>query len=193
MKQIYRSFSIGLFAAGIIMLFVYYFSGAPANTAEDMELEELIPLVEEKGHRVVTEEEYIALSVQSSNKEEKTEENSKKAEENKKDTKKEKDNEDSAKNSKKDKDPEENKSDKKEGKDKEDKKDGPVEYTLQISSGMASSEIGSILAEKDIIEDAQEFTDYLEEHEYSVRVKAGEHDVSSDMSFYELAEELVSY
>jgi len=187
MKQIIRSFSIGLFAAGIIMLFVFYFSGNSTDTAEDLELDELVPLVEDKGYRVVTEEDYIALSVETSN--EDAEDSNESTKESNKNDKKEKKNGTDKNNN------DEGTSEKNDKEDSKDEKsdDKPIEYTLQIDSGMASSEIGSILAENDIIDDAQNFTNYLEEHDYSIEVKAGEHDVSSDMSFYELAEAIVSY
>lgn len=193
MRQIIRSFSIGLFAAGIIMLAVYFMSDA-SNSAENMELEELIPLVEEKGHRVVTEEDYIALSVQSS--EEEKEETNKAAKEEKEENeeKKSRADEESAsddeENEEKDTNQEENADE--DEKEKEEDSNKPANYTINIQSGMSSQEIGSLLEENDIIDDASDFTDYLEEHDFSIRLKAGEHELSSDMSFYELAMELIS-
>jgi hypothetical protein len=178
MKQFVRSFSTGLFAAAIIMLAVYFLSDGSADTAENLELEELVPLVEQKGHRVVTEEDYIALSV--STNEEGTEE--KETEENQTDSDESDSNEDAD---------EETESDENET-EEEENSDDPVEYTLTIESGMPSSEIGTQLEENDIIDDADDFSNYLEEHDYSLQIKATDHEVSSDMSFYELAEELIS-
>lgn len=186
MKQIVRSFSVGLFAAGIIMLIMFYFSDT-SNSAEDLELEELVPLVEEKGHRVVSEEEYIALSVQSEDNGESTEESQQDANNNTNDSETEtEDNEAADEDERSEDEGSENEE------SAEEENNEPVEYTLEINSGMASSEIGSVLAENDIIDNASDFTSYLEEHDYTLEVKAGEHEVSSDMSFYELAEEIVT-
>src|SRR5699024_592618 len=131
-----------------------------------------------KGHRVVTEEDYIALSV--STNEEGTEE--KETEENQTDSDESDSNEDAD---------EETESDENET-EEEENSDDPVEYTLTIESGMPSSEIGTRLEENDIIEDADDFSNYLEEHDYSLQIKATDHDVTSEMSFYELAEEFIS-
>lgn len=181
MKQFVRSFSIGLFTAAILMLAVYFLGGG-SDTAENLELEELTSLVEQKGHRVVTEEDYIALSVRDDERD--TEEEIEETDQDEKDSN-EKSNEEDV--------DEEKENDKKES-DEEDEEDTdePVEYTLTIESGMPSSEIGALLEENDIIEEADDFSDYLEEHDYSLQIKATDHDVTSDMSFYELAEEFIS-
>lgn len=201
MRQIIRSFSIGLFTAGIIMLAVYFIGGG-TESAEDMELEELIPLVEEKGHRVVTEEEYITLAVQSSdsdkeenNEEEKQEEKDEASDEKDQPKKEENaDDEDQTNENKNEEEADRDDEEESEGESEEteEESDEPSDFTIHISSGMASSEISAVLEENNIIDDASEFTDYLEEHDYSIQVKAGAHSVSSDMSFYELAMELIS-
>lgn len=55
---------------------------------------------------------------------------------------------------------------------------------------MASSDISALLAEQNIIDNASEFNRYLDEHEYSLYVQIGTFEVSSDMSFYEIAERI---
>ncbi|OZU90666.1 hypothetical protein CIL03_02160 [Virgibacillus indicus] len=59
---------------------------------------------------------------------------------------------------------------------------------MTIESGMPSSSISDALAENNIIDDAEEFNQYLQDEEYSLKVQLGSFDLSSDMSFYEIAE-----
>ncbi|WP_010650883.1 endolytic transglycosylase MltG [Oceanobacillus massiliensis] len=61
---------------------------------------------------------------------------------------------------------------------------------MTISPGMASSDISSLLAENQIIQDASEFNSYLDEHDYSLQIQIGSYELTSDMSFYQIAERL---
>ncbi|RDW19340.1 hypothetical protein CWR48_09135 [Oceanobacillus arenosus] len=63
---------------------------------------------------------------------------------------------------------------------------------MNIEPGMPSSMITSVLQEQGIIDDASEFNSYLEEHDYSLKVRMGTHQVTSAMSFYELAETITN-
>ncbi|MBR7797020.1 hypothetical protein GT022_13315 [Agaribacter marinus] len=53
---------------------------------------------------------------------------------------------------------------------------------------MASSEISSLLEENKLIKDASEFSDYLEENDYSQRVQIGKYKLNTDMGPYQIAE-----
>ncbi|AIF43418.1 hypothetical protein X953_09835 [Virgibacillus sp. SK37] len=61
---------------------------------------------------------------------------------------------------------------------------------MNIKPGMATSEISNLLEEKKIIKDSGKFDQYLEKENYSEKVQIGEFEVTSDMSFYELAEKI---
>lgn len=187
MKQPVRVFAIGLLTAGVIMLGVYFFSNGNIQTADNLSDEELVTLIEEKGYHVLSDSEYIALSVdeqgatdsQTPQKEEQPTTKAKAAE--KTNDKKNKDKQKEADNKRENNDREDKE------KDKEDKEKNKT-YTLKIKSGMPSSDISDLLEENDIIDDASEFNKYLEKHNYSEKVQLGKFKVSSDMSLYEIAE-----
>lgn len=190
MKLLIRYFSLGLFTAGILMLGILLFSDN--NKAEDLSTEELIPLLKNEGYHVLSNDEYISLSVNSNaenkTKESNSKEDSKKTEDNKEAKKKEESKEDSKKEDKKQETAKEKNKD-----EKEDKKKTKSSYTLNIKSGMPTSSISSELEQNGIIENASEFTKYLEEHDFALKVKAKKVEVNSDMSFYELAHALTNY
>lgn len=185
MKQTIRSFSLGLLTAGTILLMIYYFVEEPKEKAVKMSVDDMIAEMKEEGYRVITEEQYITLSIdkdqvnkdadktQVASTKSKSDDNKKKEKDDKKDI------ESKDKKSKDDSDKKDN---------KEDKKDKVKTYTLKIDSGMPSSDIGDMLAANDIIDDASKFNKYLEDKDYSLRVQLGEFKVKSDMSFYEIAE-----
>lgn len=166
MKQTVRSFSIGLFAAGLIMLIVYYFFDEPSIDLTKIETNELIDHLEENGYRIVTEEEYISISVADTN--------NKKSEE---DKKKDEGNSDSELTE--------------EDAVSDDETDIETKI-IAIEPGMATSaQVSALLADKDIIDDADEFNQYLLEHGYSFLIKAGVYEFGKDMSFEEIAEILI--
>ncbi|MBU8789861.1 endolytic transglycosylase MltG [Oceanobacillus caeni] len=186
MKQLVRFFSLGLLTAGIIMLGVVLISD---NKKENnLSAEELIPVIEEEGYHVVSNDEYIAMTVNPN--ENKPEQNSDEADKNSDKEKSEK------KDESKDKEKEVNETDDEQAKkdEKEDKKeDENKSYVLNVESGMPTSSISNILEENGIIDKASDFTKYLEKHDYSLKVKAKETKVTSDMSYYELAQALMNY
>jgi len=196
MKHTVRSFSVGLLTSAVILLVVFLFMEDSAQTAEDMDAEEMIPYIEEQGFTVLTTEEYVKFSV---NKEEKTAANTEK-EEAKEDTETAKAESTSANQEEENNSSDaeaENTSSEEENQDTdtsteedeaETEDETPTTFTLTIESGMPSSNIGTILAEQNIIENAGDFTEYLDEHDYSLKVRAGTFEVSAGMSFYEIAE-----
>jgi hypothetical protein len=62
------------------------------------------------------------------------------------------------------------------------------DVTYTVESGMTLSEMSSDLEELNIIDDAQSFSEYMEEHEYSRAIQLGEYKLRSGLSFEEIAE-----
>ena len=60
-------------------------------------------------------------------------------------------------------------------------------YQLEIVSGMFSHDIAVVLAEKNIIDDANQFETYLEENGYSKRIQLGTFELNAKMSYKEIA------
>lgn len=192
MKQPLRYFSIGLFSAAIVLLIGLFFSDT--EKVEDLAAEELIPYVEQEGYHVLSNKEYIALSVNNTDENEQPKEStedkentSKSNKDSQEKTSKETNNTDKA-DSKKENNKEKDKNDNV----TKDKKDEVVTHTLIIEAGMVPSSISTQLEENNIIEDAFEFDQYLEENDYSKYVQLGEFEVTSDMSFYEIAEKITN-
>lgn len=186
MRQPVRSFAIGLFTAGVIMLIGFYLFDSSTKQAEDLPVDTMIPLIEDKGYHVMTEEEYISVSVtkDDANQKEKSKENTKTEEVVKG---KEKETEKQKEKEKKKKETEKNNADKETS---DDKKDDIVKFTLNIESGMLSSSISELLEKNKIIDDGQKFNSYLEEHEYESKVQLGNFELNSEMTFNEIAEEI---
>lgn len=170
MKQSIRAFALGLLSAGIILVISFIVSDS--GKAEELTVDEMVKAVEDNGYHVMTESEYISVSV---------EENTDKAKE-KKEVK-----EPSTENKKK----EESANDQQQSK-KSQENEKSTTYTLTVESGMAPSIISDVLQKNGIIKDADEFTQYLVDQGYSTKVQLGEFEVSSKMSHYEIAEALTN-
>lgn len=56
-----------------------------------------------------------------------------------------------------------------------------------------TQDIADTLIEKKIIDDRQEFLDYLDDNDYSAYIQIGTFEVNSDMSLKELAEVVTTY
>lgn len=185
MKLLIRYFSLGLFTAGILMLGILFFSDN--NNAEELSTEEIIPKLKNEGYHVLTNDEYISLSLNSSKEEKENDSDSKKNE----DINKEK--ETTVKKEEMKEDSKENKEKQSKDIDEEKKNESRSTYTLNIKSGMPTSSISSELEQNGIIKNASDFTKYLEEHDFALKVKAKKVEVHSDMSYYELAHALTNY
>ncbi|MEC5422246.1 hypothetical protein QGM71_01930 [Virgibacillus sp. C22-A2] len=172
MKQLIRSFSVGLLTAGIILLIGYYFIDDSSTQAEQRSVDSMIIEIEQEGYRVLTEAEYISISV---NKDQDNKSTASTIEESMAEKEEEEDEDSEAEVE----DPPE---------EETSEQDNTATYTLHIEPGMASSTISSVLAENNIIENAAEFNKYLDEQDYSLKVQIGEFELSSTMSFFELAE-----
>ncbi|WP_238018853.1 endolytic transglycosylase MltG [Oceanobacillus jordanicus] len=179
MKQSVRSFAIGLFTAGILLLGGIFFFGTGGEKVEDLAAEDLIDLVEQKGYYVLNKEEYIAASVGDESKTASAETNSKEE-----DASKDKEDEATENAEAKEENSDENDSEKAEKEEEKEK----TSYKLKIKEGMASSDISSVLENNDIIDDAGEFNEYLIDNDYHLKVQIGEYELTTGMSHYEVAE-----
>lgn len=159
MKQPIRYFSIGLLTSSVILLLAFYFFDNGTVSTDNLSVEEMTETLKADGYHVVTEKEFISLSVN--------------------------DEDESKTDSTVDNDQKKENTDKKQ-EEKTDKKT----YTINIKSGMLPSEISEILAENDIIKDADKFDQYLEKEEYSKYIQLGKHKLNSEMSTEEVAEAL---
>ncbi|MGM8213714.1 hypothetical protein ACLIBH_13130 [Virgibacillus sp. W0430] len=157
MKQAIRAFSIGLFTASTILLLFYFFQ--ESNKAErTYSLEELTDMVEDTGNRIVTEEEYITLSL---------------LKDEEKNTEPSEDLVDTSENS--------------EAQQTQPEVKAPLTYTLKIEPNMMPTTVSKLLESNKIVEDASKLDNYLEEHDISTLIQIGEHQLTSDMSIAEIA------
>ncbi|MFC0299736.1 hypothetical protein ACFFIS_02680 [Virgibacillus soli] len=196
MKQVIRSFAVGLFTAGIILVSVFYFSEDKSHDTTKMSDNEMIDIMKDKGYRVISEADYISLSVNAGNEQtaEKKQENvAANSTKNEAATNDKGEAEKTEKESKKDEkasdkkventDKEKAEKDKKAEKEKKKKKS----YTLKIKSGMFPSEVADLLEKNKIIKDKHKFNKFLEDKGYAQKVQLGEFKVSSDMDHTQIA------
>lgn len=189
MKQTVRSFSVGLLTAGVIMLIGFYFFSSESAQTKELTVDEMVPLVEEEGYRIISEEDYISLSVKNDNISGNEEEAEEETEESTDDSEDSEDNADEEDNNREDNDSDgESEEEEEEENEEEEEEEEITTYTLNIESGMTTSEFSSLLEDNDIIDDAAEFNRYIEDEDYSQRVQIGEFELTSDMSMYEVAE-----
>jgi hypothetical protein len=178
MKQAIRAFAVGLFTAAVIMLIINYFNGSKQEFTE-MPIEDVIDGLKEQGYRVLTETEYITLSMNGEVEKKDTEIASSETENAEASEEVETTEVDEA---------EENNT---ETAEEENQKQETVKtYTLTIESGMPSSAISNKLEENGIIDDAGKFISYLEDEGYAIRIQLGEFTLKSDMSYNQIAEAL---
>lgn len=178
MKQVVRSFAIGLFLASIISFVSYKYIAEPNMATHNLTAEELISEIEDMDYKVISDEDYILYSVakdkaENENENEKKKEN--KDEAKKKENDKEQENKDEAK--KKDDD-----------KEQEEKKDEKVQYTLKIEQGMLANDVSEILKANKIIDDANKLTKYINDNGYGPFLQLGDFKLNSDMTHNEIAE-----
>ncbi|KAA0549409.1 endolytic transglycosylase MltG [Bacillus sp. BGMRC 2118] len=67
------------------------------------------------------------------------------------------------------------------------KEDAPLLYTLEVKSGMASTDISNKLAEVKIINNADDLEKYLQEKDWAKKIQIGTFEVSNKMSIDEIA------
>jgi hypothetical protein len=166
------------------MLIGFYFFGSESAQTKELTVDEMVPLVEEEGYRIISEEDYISLSVKNDNISGNEEEAEEETEESTDDSEDSEDNADEEDNNREDNDSDGESEEEEENEEEEE----ITTYTLNIESGMTTSEFSSLLEDNDIIDDAAEFNRYIEDEDYSQRVQIGEFELTSDMSMYEVAE-----
>src|SRR5699024_9109422 len=98
----------------------------------------------------------------------------------------------SDKNKDKDLDKTKEKSDKDKKKDKKDS-DKPKKVTFTTKPGVVTEDIAEILYDKNVIDDKRKFEDYLEDNDHSAYIQIGTFEVTTDMSFNEIAEVITTY
>lgn len=177
MKQPIRYFSIGLLTASFISLIVFVFFHQP-RSQENLSIDDMISEIENEGYHVLTESDYITFSVNKDNNGKTNDDDQSK--ENSTQSKKEKD---EKKKNEKDKE-KEKKEEEKDSKEKEE----IYTYTLVVEPNMLGPTISNLLHDHNIIDDAEEFNRYLEVEGYAPYIQIGEHKLSSDMTYYEIAE-----
>lgn|SRR5699024_3640261 len=203
MKQSVRFFAIGLMTSAILM-FGYFAIFDKSAAVENIPVEELIAQIEEDDYRVISEEDFISFSLMDKDE---VEANAKeKADKEKKSDKKEettkssddkssKDNDKKKQDKKSDKDKDadksKEKSDKKKKKDKD--SDKPKKVTFTTEPGVVTEDIAEILYDKKVIDDKRKFEDYLEDNGHSAYIQIGKFEVTTDMSFKEIAEVITTY
>lgn len=177
MKQIIRAFSLGLLISSAALIIVYYTVGFSSTKSASMSKEEMTDQLKKQGLRVITETEYISLQVKQDKERNKNNQTEVKKpvkqavpadQENKKFEKPKKQAEH---NSKEEETP--NKS-----------------FTIQIASGMKTSDISETLADNGIIKDSFEFNQFLEKNGYAAKIQIGKYKLSNDMSEEEIAKEI---
>lgn len=187
MKHIVRSFSVGLIAAGLVTLLVFYTFGESNSDEMTYSTEELITLIEEDGYRVVTADEYISYTVTSAQKDTDTA-NAEDESEKESETDAEKENqEDNASSEETDVEEETEEIVEEEEVVEE---ETVTTVSINIPSGMASLDVSRLLENENVVNDAEEFNEYLLQNGYSQRVQLGSHELTTDMSFFEVAEAL---
>ncbi|UOQ93742.1 hypothetical protein MUO14_01715 [Halobacillus shinanisalinarum] len=68
----------------------------------------------------------------------------------------------------------------------------PKSITLEIESGMSSTDISEILYEQEMIEDAKAFDQYIREEGHSRYIQIGEFEVNEKMSKQQMADVITS-
>src|SRR5699024_1916651 len=185
-----RYFSIGLLTASIVLLIMFLITDDGGQAIEEYSVEELSEAIEDKGYRVITQDDFISFSMYldeqkkvENNDEEKEKKDKEKEQKDKKDKK-------SDKEKKKDKDKKDkDKKDKKKDKEKDKRK----KATVRVKQGDVIKDIGDRLKDEGIIKDVDKFVDYMEDNDYSSYVQIGSFKVHSDMSLKEIAETLTTY
>ncbi|WP_368652087.1 hypothetical protein AB4Y30_09955 [Ornithinibacillus sp. 4-3] len=179
MKQPISFFGIGIITACFVFLIANFFIDDTAETAEELSYDELVAAAQKEGYRVISEDDYISMTVNKNGNDEKAEDE---ANDENQDTEEENKDEDAAKE---DEEKEEKK--KEEKKKEEEKKEEPKKFKLNVKSGMLSPEISQILEDNDIIDDASAFNRFIEDEGYATYIQLGEHELTDQMTDEEIA------
>lgn len=180
MKQPIRAFSVGLFTSGIILLIIFLFFGDTNKTKSKLSDEEMTEALEDNGYHVLTDSDYVSLSVGQDEEQEGEKDNDQNEPEADSNNDEDQDKNDDANE-------DEDANDDKDDNDKDESGEKNT-YSITIEEGMASSDIGADLEKHDIIDDAAKFNKFLHDEDFDLKVQIGTFDVSDDMDFDEIAD-----
>lgn len=156
----FRAFSFGIiFAVSIMGSYYYGMDGGQAKSSELSSKKQL----EDKGYIILTPAEYTKLQEQKELKKTPDTEETKKVEEVEENTKTEK----------------------VPNQPQEEKK--VITYSLEIKSGMNSSEIAKLLAEQNIVANEDEFDQFLIANNYQTKIQLGIFVLNNEMSYEEIS------
>lgn len=201
MKQSVRFFAIGLMTSAILM-FGYFAIFDKSAAVENIPVEELIAQIEEDDYRVISEEDFISFSLMNkdeveANAKDKADAKSSDNKEAKKEDEKTDDKKDKEKKSddKKDNDKSKEKSDKDKKKDRDTSEDSdkPKKVTFTTKPGIVTEDIAEILYDKKVIDDKRKFEKFLEDNGYSAYIQIGKFEVTTDMTYQEIADVITTY
>src|SRR5699024_10351706 len=195
MKQPIRFFSIGLLIASLIALIVFSLTdtSTPKTTTNELSTDEMINALEVEGYHVLTSSEYIKLSVgKDSNKDDVPKDKDK--DKNKDDEKDKDKDKDGTKDDAQDKDKDKNKNDDEPTPDNDDasQDNETTSYTLKVEPNMLGPDVSKLLLDNNIIDDAEAFNRFLEVEGYAPYIQLGDHKVTSDMDYKQIADTIAN-
>lgn len=163
-KRNVRSFSLGiLFSVILVAIYTFMIDEKPADPAYTENTARTY--LEDAGYTVLTEEEYNAQMNTQQNDTEKQQTAPDPIEE----TENESDAQDTVEN-------------------EQNVPEAPsASFELEINNGMTPSQISSLLEQAGMIENADEFTQFVEENGYSTKIQLGVFEISKGMSSEEIA------
>ncbi|HLS36167.1 MAG TPA: hypothetical protein VK061_08015 [Bacillota bacterium] len=192
MKLPLRFFGIGLLTASLVFALSLYFFKDKNSSLESESIENIAEFLEDKGYHVISQEDYIAYSVYEQKQQEQANDEENNDNDNNEDDINENDENNTNDNEENNNDSNENNEDSDDESDDDSNEKEVYTYTLTVEENMLAPDISRLLENNNIIEDARDFTDYLEDEDYSRYIQLGEHKLSSDMTYNELAEKITS-
>ncbi|TFB23801.1 hypothetical protein E3U55_03025 [Filobacillus milosensis] len=183
MRTVVQSFSIGIITAALIIGIFYMLEEEETVQSEStLSTQEAKEYLKDEGFAVVSSSEYDEILREKQQLENEIaqikEEQSKKEDE------------DNKEKSETEQNTEENNESNAGTQNDEEKEteDNNKSFTLNIQSGMTSIDIANELETAQIIDNADEFNNYLEQNNYSRQIQLGEYQLNNSMSFNEIAD-----
>ncbi|MFD1412779.1 hypothetical protein [Oceanobacillus jeddahense] len=203
MKQHVRAFAVGLLTSGALLLAIYLFGNTSSGNLEDTEPEELISVLEDQGYAILTQDEYIAYSVNREEADAEAEESDSNndTDENESTDEDEDSNEDNGNNNDdSNNDDDSNGNDESDDNNSEGNEDDEAseesdvtEVEITLEDGAPPSTISNALEDAGIIDDAWDFNEYLDDNDLSGSVIPGTYEIDSEMSFSEIGDIITTY
>ncbi|MBM7569662.1 hypothetical protein [Aquibacillus albus] len=170
MKQSVQAFALGILCATALLSIVYYLDKNNTNHSVTLTNQQMIKHLEESGYNVEDSPPNTTNSTEEET--QKLESSVDSMETNELKTEKE------------EVEPHENEDDLEEEADKE----KVTHHTLVINTGMSSMTIADELFNIGLIQDTEEFNQFLEENDYSTKIQIGEYQLSTDMTEKQIAD-----